>query len=102
MALVRLITIFKSRAVTRVGGIFFGIFMAIPFHFIWNALAPTYFGWLPAVYQQIPLLDCMGLFTLVAILRLVIIPSKKSITKFRWNAQNGFYREEKKEKYVNR
>jgi hypothetical protein len=86
------------------GAIFFGIFMSIPFHFIWNALAPTYFGFLPSVYQQIPLIDCMGLFTLIAILRMMVIPTKANITKFKWNAQSGFHREEspRNEKYVNR
>ena len=81
------------------GTIFFVILLAIPFHFIWNELAPTYFAFLPQVYQQIPLFDCMGLFTLAAIFRVIFIPSRPIIKKFNWKRQGGFQRSEK---YVNR
>jgi hypothetical protein len=79
--------------------IFFIIVLSIPFHLIWNALAPTYFYWLPAVYQNIPFLDCLGLFTLAAILRSVILPSRPIVKKITWGARSGY---QHAEKYVNR
>jgi len=79
--------------------LFFVLIMAIPFDFLWNALAPTYFFWLPAVYHNIPLLDCVGLFAIVGILRSVIFPSQPIVKKIEWGARTGFQRAEK---YVNR
>lgn len=50
------------------------ISISIPFYFIWNALAPTYFYWLPQVYLQIPFWDCVGLFVVVPIVLKTITP----------------------------
>ncbi len=33
--------------------------LAVPFYFIWNALAPTYFYFVPPVYQQIDFWPCV-------------------------------------------
>ncbi len=50
------------------------ISLAIPFYFIWNALAPTYFYFVPLVYQQIDFWNCVGLFIVISILKTVLIP----------------------------
>ncbi|MGZ3723625.1 MAG: hypothetical protein ACXVA9_11870 [Bdellovibrionales bacterium] len=81
------------------GFLFFVLILSVPFDLIWNALAPTYFYWLPTVYHNIPLLDCVGLFTLAGILRALFLPARPIIEKIKWGAQKGF---ERTEKYVNR
>jgi len=48
--------------------------LAVPFFYIWNALAPTYFYFLPAVYLSIPFWDCVGLFMIVPILKVMLVP----------------------------
>jgi len=48
--------------------------LSVPFYFIWNSLAPTYFYWLPAVYLAIPFWDCVGLFMIIPILKLMLVP----------------------------
>lgn len=53
-------------------GAFFAFFAAIPFYFLWNALAPTYCYWLPEVYLQIPFWHCVGLFILILILKFLL------------------------------
>lgn len=50
------------------------ISLAVPFYFIWNALAPTYFYFVPTVYQQIDFWDCVGLFIVISILKTVLVP----------------------------
>lgn len=47
-------------------------FCAIPFYFIWNSLAPTYFSFLPKVWLDIPFWDSVGLFMLLPIFNWVI------------------------------
>lgn len=49
-------------------------FFAIPFYFLWNALAPVYFYWLPQVYHTLPFWHCVGLLMLVFMLKLVLFP----------------------------
>lgn len=49
--------------------------LAIPFYFIWNSLAPTYFYFLPDVYKQIPFWDTVGLFMIVPILKHMLVPT---------------------------
>lgn len=56
-------------------GLFFHTMLAIPFYFLWNGLAPTYFYWLPSVYQQLSFLSIIGLFVLLSILKAVLLPS---------------------------
>jgi hypothetical protein len=48
--------------------------LAVPFFFIWNALAPTYFYFLPAVYLTIPFWDCVGLFMIIPIVKSMLMP----------------------------
>jgi len=49
--------------------------LAIPFYFIWNHLAPTYFYFIPEVYQNLPFWDTVGLFMIIPILKHMLIPS---------------------------
>lgn len=46
--------------------------LSVPFFFIWNALAPTYFYFLPPVYLSLPFWDCVGLFMIIPILKWMI------------------------------
>lgn len=50
-------------------------FLAIPFYFLWNDLAPVYFYWLPQVYQSIGFWDCVWLMMLITILKLIFLPN---------------------------
>lgn len=54
--------------------------LAVPFYFIWNALAPTYFYFVPPVYQQIGFWECVGLFVVISILKAVLVPNLTSST----------------------
>jgi len=56
-------------------GLFFHTMLAIPFYFLWNALAPTYFYFLPLVYQQLNFWTIVGLFVLFSILKATLLPS---------------------------
>ena len=49
--------------------------LAIPFYFIWNSLAPTYFFFLPDVYKNIPFWDTVGLFMIIPILKHMLVPT---------------------------
>jgi hypothetical protein len=55
-------------------GLFFHTMLAIPFYFLWNGLAPTYFYWLPPVYQNLGFMTIVGLFILLSILKAVLLP----------------------------
>ena len=46
--------------------------LAIPFYLLWNYLCPIYFSWMPDVWHQIPFWDCVWLFMLVGILRMLV------------------------------
>lgn len=61
-------------------GAFFHISLAIPFYFIWNALAPTYLYFVPLVYQQIGFWECVGLFIVASILKGVLVPKLASVS----------------------
>jgi hypothetical protein len=50
------------------------LFLSSPFYFLWNYLAPIYMSQLPSVYQHIPFWHCVGLFALVAIIRMLLFP----------------------------
>lgn len=52
----------------------FMFFLAIPFYYLWNALAPTYFYWLPKVYLELPFWDCVWLLMLIGMLKLILLP----------------------------
>lgn len=46
--------------------------MAIPFYFIWNALAPRYFDFLPKVWLKIPFWHAVGFFMIIPMLSWLI------------------------------
>lgn len=62
----------------------FAAVASIPVYFLWNALAPVYFYWLPQVYLNIPFWQTVGLLVLIAILRVIILPSSMVVNKPRW------------------
>ncbi len=68
--------IFALPAVGWMLGIAFYACLAVPFYLIWNALAPTYFYFIPLVYQQIDFWECVGLFIIVSILKTVMFPNQ--------------------------
>ena len=72
------------------GLIFKNIFLAIPFYFLWNWLAPIYFTSLPATHQELPFWHCVGLLMLIAIIRNAIAPTQNIFTKIKWKGQNRF------------
>jgi hypothetical protein len=72
------------------GLIFKNIFLAIPFYFLWNWLAPIYFTALPLAYQELPFLHCVGLLLLLAIVRIAVLPTQPIINKFKWKGPNRF------------
>ena len=55
--------------------------MSVPFYFIWNALAPTYFYFLPPVYLHLPFWHCVGLFVILPILKVALVPSIASVSQ---------------------
>jgi hypothetical protein len=57
------------------------ISLSIPFYYIWNALAPTYFYQLPKVYLSIPFWHCVGLFIVVPIVRNTLTPKFVSVSQ---------------------
>lgn len=50
------------------------LFIAMPVWLLWNWLAPTYFYWLPGVYQHLPFWHVFGLLWLVSSLRSLFLP----------------------------
>lgn len=52
----------------------FSFCIAVPFYFLWNWLAPTYFYWLPKVYLAVPFWHCVGLFMLMPMLKILVVP----------------------------
>jgi len=56
-------------------GFIFSLFIAIPFYFVWNSMAPIYFYWLPDVYHEIPFWDCVFLFMLTSMVRVLVLGS---------------------------
>lgn len=55
-------------------GFIFMMFLAIPFYFLWNSMAPTYFYWLPEIYLQLPFWDCVWMLMLIGMLKLILLP----------------------------
>ena len=58
-------------------GLFFDISLAIPFWFVWTheGIGKTYFYFLPDVYTNIGFWSCVGLFIVVPIIKLILLPS---------------------------
>ncbi|MFZ3229318.1 MAG: hypothetical protein WA160_03860 [Pseudobdellovibrio sp.] len=67
------------------GLVFKNIFLAIPFYFLWNFLAPMYLYSLPDVYKNIPFWHCVGFFLIISILRNVLFSKSNSHAVFKWN-----------------
>ena len=57
------------------------ISLSIPFYFLWNSEAPTYFYWIPKVYLHIPFWDCVALFIIVPIVKSTLTPSFVSVSQ---------------------
>lgn len=62
------------------------IFLAIPFYFLWNFLAPIYLFDLPQAYKDVPFWHIVGIFLLISILRLAIFPKGRGQSSFQWKA----------------
>ena len=54
--------------------LFWALALSVPFYFLWNYLAPIYLPGLPELYRHLPFWHCVGLFTIVAILRSLLLP----------------------------
>jgi hypothetical protein len=55
-------------------GLLWSVFLSVPFYFLWNYFAPIYGPQLPAVYLHLPFWHCAGLFLLIGILRIMLLP----------------------------
>jgi hypothetical protein len=57
-------------------GLFFTIWLAVPFWFLWTVLGfgEAYFYWLPLPYRSIGFWDCVGLAIVISILKAVLLP----------------------------
>lgn len=60
-------------------GFLVAVSVSIPFYFIWNGLAPTYFYFLPDVYLSVPFWHCVGLFMLSPMLKWLVVPNLSSV-----------------------
>jgi len=56
--------------------------ISVPFWFCWTVcgLGQKYFYWLPETYHAIPFWNCVGLFILASILKLVFVPRFASVS----------------------
>ena len=50
-------------------------FVAIPIYFLWNWLAPQYFGFLPKLYLDLPFWHVFGLLWLISSIKGLFMPS---------------------------
>ena len=55
-------------------GFFLHVSLAVPFYYLWAAMAPKYFYFVPKVYMALPFWDCVWLFMLLSILKTVLLP----------------------------
>lgn len=53
----------------------FAVLIAIPFHFLWGWLGPTYFSFVPPVYLKMDFWDMAGLLVLIGFIKLIVYPS---------------------------
>lgn len=55
----------------------------VPFWLIWTVcgIGATYAYWLPEVYLRPSLLDCIGLFVVLTIIRTILVPMRKEKAK---------------------
>jgi hypothetical protein len=61
---------------------FFAISLAVPFWFIWTVcgIGETFAYWLPPVYLNPGFWQCVGVFIVVSILKLVFVPRIASVS----------------------
>lgn len=61
--------------------LFFSVSLAVPFYIVWTAcgIGETYFYFLPPVYHQIGFWSSVGLFMVLSILKLVLVPRFVSV-----------------------
>jgi hypothetical protein len=61
---------------------FFAVSLAVPFWFIWTVcgIGETFAYWLPPVYLNPGFWQCVGVFIVVSILKLVFIPRIASVS----------------------
>lgn len=59
-------------------GFLLSFFIAIPFYFLWNWLAPVYLDFLPSKYLALPFWHCVGLFMLGSMLRILLLGDRFS------------------------
>lgn len=53
----------------------FAVLIAIPLHFLWGWLGPTYFSFVPVIYLNMGFWDMAGLLVLVGFIKLIVYPS---------------------------
>lgn len=53
----------------------FAVLIAIPLHFLWGWLGPTYFSFVPAIYLNMDFWDMAGLLVLIGFIKLIVYPS---------------------------
>lgn len=56
--------------------------MAVPFWVCWTAcgLGNRYFMFLPSQFRSIPFWDCVGLFLIASVLKVVLVPKVADVT----------------------
>mgnify|MGYP003405926414 CR=1 FL=1 len=56
--------------------------LAVPFWFFWTfcGLGQKYFYFLPNVYHSVPFLHCIGVFSIISILKVVLVPQFASVS----------------------
>ena len=53
-------------------GFLIAVFMAIPFYFLWNFIAPIYLTFLPQIWLSLPFWNCVWLFLLISIIKSIL------------------------------
>jgi len=56
---------------------------SVPFWIVWTScgIGRRYFYFVPEVYQSVPFWHCVGLFTVIGILKRVLTPNFASVTQ---------------------
>ncbi|HEY4506768.1 MAG TPA: hypothetical protein VJH71_01205 [Candidatus Paceibacterota bacterium] len=63
--------------------IFFKASLAVPFWFIWTVcgFGKRYFYFVPPVYQDLPFFHCLGLFIVIPIIYIIVVPKIISVSQ---------------------
>ena len=61
----------------------FNISTAVPFWIVWTycGIGRKFFGFVPEVYQSVGFWECVGLFTVIGILKRILTPSFASVSQ---------------------